>query len=67
MASTRSSWFARSSQQGVSAKIATFPALAKSGPVPVLIESKPTKTVEEKYFVVGKTKIGGEEIVGHER
>ena len=67
MADRRTSWFTRNSQQSLSAKLATFPTINKSGPVPVLTESKTTKPPSEKYFVVGKTKVGGEEVVGYER
>ena len=64
MPSKRSSWFAASSQQAVSAKIATFSAISRSGPVQVLNESTRPTLKSAKYFVVGKSKVGGKEVVG---
>lgn len=62
--SKRSTWFAKNTQQGVFMKVATLPAIARNGPVNVLTDSKKPKPPSEKNFVVGKTPIGGDEVVG---
>ena len=64
MANARNVWFQKTAQQGVFMKVASIPTLNKSGPVQALTENKKIKPPSEKYFVVGQSKVGGEEVVG---
>jgi hypothetical protein len=60
----RDAWYSRTTQQGVFMKVATLPAIIRNGPVQSLTDAKKPKPSSEKYFVVGKTPIGGDEVVG---
>jgi hypothetical protein len=62
--SKRSVWFQKNTQQGVFMKIAAIPTLNKNGPTQVLTDNKKPKSPDDKYFVVGKSKVGGEEVIG---
>ena len=64
MADKRSSWFTKSAQQGVFMKTATLSTINRSGPTQAVTDNKKIKPSKEKYFVVGETLIGGEEVVG---
>lgn len=61
---TRSSWFQNSAQQGVFMKVSTLPSIAKNGPTQIISKSAVIKSPEDKYFKVGKSMVGGEEVVG---
>lgn len=64
MANRRSTWFTKNSQQGVFTRMSTLPTINRSGAVQIIGENKPIIPPEEKYFVVGKSKVGGKEVVG---
>ena len=57
------SWVRSNAQQGVLMKVANFPAVIRNGPVPVITNTKQAKSEEEKTFIVGKSIIGGEEVI----
>jgi hypothetical protein len=62
--SKRSVWLAKNTQQSVFMKVATLPAIARNGPIQVITDSKKPTPPDERNFVVGKTPIGGNEVVG---
>ena len=62
------SWMSNNVTQGVFMRTANMPAANKSGPVHVAGgHSKNIVAPEDKYFKVGRDKIGGEQIVGEPR
>lgn len=57
-------WFETRNTQDTRSRVATLPVLAKAGPN-TASEPKPDSNTEGKgYFRVGKSVVGGEEIVG---
>ncbi len=63
MARVRTVWFQKNTQQGVFMKVASLPAINRNGPVQVITENEyPQKN--ENLFIVGKTVVGGKEVVG---
>lgn len=57
-------WFEARSAQDVRSRVSTLPLLAKAGPN-ATSEPKPDSNAEGKgYFKVGKSIVGGEEVVG---
>jgi hypothetical protein len=63
---TSTSWFQQSAQQGVFMKAATLRPINRSGPVQTHGKKRKVRNPRERYFVVGKTVVGGDEIVGGE-
>jgi len=61
---TAASWFQRSAHQGVFMKAAMFRTVNRSGPVQAHNRRKKVKGLRDRHIVVGKTIIGGDEIVG---
>lgn len=59
-------WFTQNSAKNTSANLASLPVIAASGPNTQTqpdIQDKTRKT-SKRYFVIGKSVIGGEEEVG---
>ena len=64
MSKIRSGWFQRTAQQGVFMKIGTLPIINRSGQTQSVSHKSVPKNPANKYFVVGKSTVGGEEVVG---
>lgn len=56
-------WFQSKSQQGSLANFAKARTIIRTGPVMKGGAKRETDTEGNKYFVVGKSEIGGDEIV----
>lgn len=64
MSTKRAVWFQKNAQQGIFMKVSTIPALVRSGPIQAVTDNQKQKPSNEKYFIVGETLVGGEEVVG---
>ena len=60
-----STWYNNKSQQSVLRDVPRIPAIVRSGPSGGgTRRTRTEETSEKKYFVVGKSKVGGKEVVG---
>ncbi len=58
-----SQWYNNKSQQSILRNVSRVPVIVRTGPAADGTER--TRTVSEKeYFIVGKSCVGGEEVVG---
>lgn len=57
-------WFNKHNEQTVRMGIQDFPVLTSMGPNVNMNQDKQTNEKGEKLFVVGRSVIGGEEVVG---
>jgi len=57
-------WFLSRATQDTRTRVATLPVLAQLGPNNTSEPTRDRNQKDEKYFEVGKSEIGGEEVVG---
>ena len=56
-------WFQRESSQETLANFSKARTIIKTGPTMKTEPTKPTNAEGKKYFVVGESEVGGEEII----
>lgn len=59
-------WLSGHMQQGVFMRVGNFPSIARTGAKNYSAQRKDAKPKKERLFVVGKSIVGGEEVVGCE-
>jgi hypothetical protein len=65
MSKIRTNWFQRTAQQGVFMKVANLHVISKSGSIQSISNVvMPRNPDADKYFIVGKSVVGGKEVVG---
>ena len=57
-------WWTSRAVQDTRTRVATLPVLARVGPDNPAEPTRDRNEKDEKYFEVGKSEVGGEEVVG---
>lgn len=59
-----SQWYNNRSQQSFLGDVPRVPTIVRVGPTGSSGTQRSKKVSDEKYFIVGRSQIGGEEVVG---